>query len=123
MRNTALLLAFNLTVISSSFALKLPFGDNTSHESETYHQVKSRSKLGGDPLGEFEPVRFGGIGFNPLITPNLSALVEQTIQETQVPGLSLGVIHFNPSSKEVGTEFGTWGVRNEDGDGVTQDVS
>ena len=123
MRNTALLLAFNLTVISSSFALKLPFGDNTSHESETYHQVKSRSKLGGDPLGEFEPVRFGGNGFKHLITPDLSALIQQTIQDAQTPGLSLGVVHFNSSSKEIGTEFGTWGVRNEDGDEMTQDVS
>ena len=121
MRNIALLLAFGLAVISPVIALQRPVANNSSLGSAT--QVKSNLKSSEDLSGGFEAVRFGGNGFKHLITPDLSALIQQTIQDAQTPGLSLGVVHFNSSSKEIGTEFGTWGVSNEDGDEMTQDVS
>lgn len=59
-------------------------------------------------------------GPSAVITPELSSYVERLLKESEAPGLSLGVVHF--SGGDVGTEFGQWGVKNEDGDKVTEEV-
>ncbi len=61
--------------------------------------------------------------FKRLITPELSALAEKLIAAWETPGLSLGVVQFDRSNKNIQTEFGAWGRRTEDGDKTTQDVS
>lgn len=61
--------------------------------------------------------------YKPLITPQLSDSVVQSIKVAQVPGLSLGVVHVDLLTKDVKTEFGAWGYRTEEGDNVTEERS
>ncbi len=52
-----------------------------------------------------------------IITPELSDLVEEIMNNATIPGFSLGVIY---SDK---VEFGSWGRKTEDGTNMTTDVS
>ncbi|KAJ3482357.1 hypothetical protein NLI96_g7039 [Meripilus lineatus] len=60
--------------------------------------------------------------FKRFITPQLSALVDLTIKATKTPGLSLGVVQVVSHTKDVHTEFGTWGTMTEDGDKTMQET-
>lgn len=51
------------------------------------------------------------------ITPEVEKLVERLLNEADIPGLSLGVVH----GDEI--ELGEWGVKTEDGANMTADVS
>lgn len=51
------------------------------------------------------------------ITPEFSKYVENLMKEGGVPGLALGVVHANGES-----EYGAWGIRSEEGEGMTTDV-
>ena len=52
-----------------------------------------------------------------VITPQLSAFIENTLALENITGLSVAVI-----SKDGEPEFRAWGYRTEDGDEVTPDV-
>lgn len=53
----------------------------------------------------------------PVLTPELTATVQEIVDRHQVPGLALAVVRKNGHS-----EFGTWGKRSEDGARMTEDV-
>ena len=59
---------------------------------------------------------FGGKG--KVLTPEISQLAEKLMKEAGVPGLSLGVVH-----PDNAVELKAWGIRSEDGDNATVDVS
>ena len=61
--------------------------------------------------------------YKRLITPKLSAFISEMLTDFQTPGLSLGVVHIDALTREVDKEYGSWGLRTEDGDITTQDVS
>ncbi|GJE94198.1 beta-lactamase/transpeptidase-like protein [Phanerochaete sordida] len=52
-----------------------------------------------------------------VITPELAAFVETLIEDNNVPGMTLGVVHSNGT-----IELGAFGRRTEDGDAITVDT-
>ena len=54
-----------------------------------------------------------------IFTPELTAFIQDVVEQNKIPGLSLGVVH----GADHTSEFATWGRRDEDGTKVTQDVS
>lgn len=52
-----------------------------------------------------------------VITPELSALVERLMEDANVPGMTLGVVHSGGN-----VEFGAFGRKTEDDDKMTADV-
>ena len=53
----------------------------------------------------------------PVLTPDLTDIIQKIVDTHQIPGLALAVV-----SKNGHSEFGTWGKRSEDGATVTEDV-
>ncbi|KAH8991093.1 beta-lactamase/transpeptidase-like protein, partial [Lactarius hatsudake] len=52
----------------------------------------------------------------PVLTPDLTDIVQEIIDTHQIPGLALAIVRKNGHS-----EFGTWGKKSEDGSRVTED--
>ena len=59
-----------------------------------------------------------------LITPQLSAFVEDVLEAASIPGLSMGVVRLDKNRSPI-AEHGSWGKQTEDYDGndLTPDVS
>ncbi|KAI9461915.1 beta-lactamase/transpeptidase-like protein [Lactarius psammicola] len=55
--------------------------------------------------------------FEPVLTPDLTDIVQQIVDTHQIPGLALAVVRKNGYS-----EFGTWGKKSEDGSEMTEDT-
>ena len=53
----------------------------------------------------------------PVLTPDLTDIIQKIVDTQQIPGLALAVVRKNGHS-----EFATWGKRSEDGATVTEDV-
>ncbi|KAH9180223.1 beta-lactamase/transpeptidase-like protein [Lactarius sanguifluus] len=53
----------------------------------------------------------------PVLTPDLTDIVQEIIDTHQIPGLALAIVRKNGHS-----EFGTWGKKSEDGSRVTEDT-
>ncbi|KAH9048273.1 beta-lactamase/transpeptidase-like protein [Lactarius hengduanensis] len=53
----------------------------------------------------------------PVLTPDLTDIIQGIIDTHQIPGLALAIVRKNGHS-----EFGTWGKRSEDGSRVTEDT-
>lgn len=56
---------------------------------------------------------------NKSITPEILAYGQALVDQYGVRGLSVGVVHLHQGSVDV--EYGSWGVRTEEGDPVTKD--
>ena len=59
-----------------------------------------------------------------LITPRLSAFVEDALEAASIPGLSMGVVRLDKNRGPI-AEHGSWGRQTEDADGndLTPEVS
>ncbi|KAH9038942.1 beta-lactamase/transpeptidase-like protein [Lactarius pseudohatsudake] len=55
--------------------------------------------------------------FEPVLTPDLTDIVQEIVDTHQIPGLALAIVRKNGHS-----EFGTWGKKSEDGSRVTEDT-
>ncbi len=55
--------------------------------------------------------------FKPLLTPDLTDIIQEIVDAHQIPGLALAVVRKNGH-----LEFGNWGKKSEDGSRVTADV-
>ncbi|KAJ3557983.1 hypothetical protein NM688_g1175 [Phlebia brevispora] len=53
-----------------------------------------------------------------IFTPELSTFIEEVVDNENIPGLSLAVVH----GEQYTTEFKTWGRKTEDGDEMTSDT-
>ncbi|KAH9063775.1 beta-lactamase/transpeptidase-like protein [Lactarius deliciosus] len=53
----------------------------------------------------------------PVLTPDLTDIIQRIVETHQIPGLALAVVRKNGHS-----EFGTWGKKSEDGSRVTEDT-
>ncbi|KAH9063776.1 beta-lactamase/transpeptidase-like protein [Lactarius deliciosus] len=53
----------------------------------------------------------------PVLTPDLTDIVQEIVDTHQIPGLALAIVRKNGHS-----EFGTWGKKSEDGSRVTEDT-
>ncbi|KAI9446776.1 beta-lactamase/transpeptidase-like protein [Lactarius indigo] len=53
----------------------------------------------------------------PILTPDLTDIVQDIVDTNQIPGLALAIVH-----KDGHSEFGTWGKMSEDGSRVTEDT-
>ncbi|KAH9001587.1 beta-lactamase/transpeptidase-like protein [Lactarius akahatsu] len=53
----------------------------------------------------------------PILTPDLTDIVQEIVDTHQIPGLALAIVRKNGHS-----EFGTWGKKSEDGSRVTEDT-
>ncbi|KAH9001586.1 beta-lactamase/transpeptidase-like protein [Lactarius akahatsu] len=53
----------------------------------------------------------------PVLTPDLTDIVQEIVDTHQIPGLALAIVRKNGNS-----EFGTWGKKSEDGSRVTEDT-
>ncbi|KAH9051493.1 beta-lactamase/transpeptidase-like protein, partial [Lactarius vividus] len=53
----------------------------------------------------------------PVLTPDLTDIVQDIVDTHQIPGLALAIVRKNGHS-----EFGTWGKKSEDGSRVTEDT-
>ncbi|KAI9456693.1 beta-lactamase/transpeptidase-like protein [Lactarius psammicola] len=53
----------------------------------------------------------------PVLTPDLTDIIQKIIDTHQIPGLALAVVRKNGY-----TEFGTWGKKSEDGSRMTEDT-
>ncbi|KAF7793989.1 hypothetical protein EIP86_005115 [Pleurotus ostreatoroseus] len=60
----------------------------------------------------------------PGLTPKIKAYVEAIRQNNEIQGISIGVVHMNNiyTGLEINTEYGSWGIRTEDGDPTTPDT-
>ncbi len=54
--------------------------------------------------------------FPKVITPTVSAFVENALIRSSIPGISMGVVRFNSSHQPV-VELAAWGRQTEEGDG------
>ena len=59
----------------------------------------------------------------PGLTPKIQAYVEGLRQNNGIQGISIGVVHMSNNGLDINTEYGSWGIRTEDGDPTTPDVS
>ena len=56
-------------------------------------------------------------GSGSVLTPDVVELVQEYLDVNSVPGLALSIVYQNKSA-----EYGTWGVKDEDGNKPTKDV-
>lgn len=63
----------------------------------------------------------GSVASGRAITPEADAFARALLERHGVPGMSAGVVYLKDGGA-VETEFGTWGIRTEDGDAVSPEV-
>ena len=56
-------------------------------------------------------------GSGSVITPDVVQIVQEVLDAYTIPGLALAIVYKNKSA-----EYGTWGIKYEDGTKVTKDV-
>ena len=56
-------------------------------------------------------------GSGSVITPDVVPLVQKVLDANTIPGLAVAIVYENKS-----TEYGTWGIKYEDGTKMTKDV-
>ena len=56
-------------------------------------------------------------GTSPILTPDVVQLVQKAVDVGKIPGLAVAIVHTNKT-----TEYGTWGIKSEDGAKMTTDV-
>ena len=58
-----------------------------------------------------------GLNAKKILTPPVKAWIQDVQSSLDVPGISVAVVQNTDDP-----EFGTWGIRSEDGDAMTSDV-
>ena len=76
---------------------------------------------GGSSINARDPTGANTTTNGSVITPDLSAYVEATLQQNDIPGTVVGFVRLNNGS--VTTEFGAWGNMTEEGTPVVLEVS
>ena len=77
----------------------------------SYHNYNNR----------FDRMRQHSDVLEPVLTPDLTDIIQEVVDSHRIPGLALAVVRKN--GHPLGhPEFGTWGKKSEDGSRVTEDV-
>jgi len=53
----------------------------------------------------------------PVLTPDVVQLVQNVLDTNTIPGLAVAIVYKNKPA-----EYGTWGIKNENGTKMTKDV-
>ncbi len=56
-------------------------------------------------------------GSGSVLTPDVVQLMQKALDANGIPGFAVAIVHKNKS-----TEYGTWGMKYEDGTKMTKDV-